>query len=148
MFLWCTSGTTGFWKKNEYLMKCPSCTQFKRSPQSFRKSSQSFLLLTTSVRVKNSSTTTRESHHQQQRSVMTTTRSGHNAAWAGTIQFVSRGCVQMEVWEVKGRLVFMCASHDLLDSRRQRSKVPIKRVADAKTKKAWLYKGIKCLQYI
>lgn len=142
MFLWCTSGTTWFWKKNEYLMKCPSCTQFKRSPQSFRKSSQSFLPLTTSVCVKkHSSTTTQESHHQQQRSVMTTTHSGHNAAWAGTIQFVSRGCVQMEVWEVKGRPVFMCACHDLVDSRSQSSKVPVKCVADAKAKKAWFWKN-------
>lgn len=82
--------------------------------------------------IKNSSTiTTLESHHQQQRAVKTTAHSVHSAAEAGTMQSVSKGCDQMEAWEVKGFLMLMCACSDLLDSR---SKVHVKRADDANWK--------------
>lgn len=93
---------------------------FKRHSQSFSKVEQPFLLLTTSVCVE-------EQQHKQSnpkspitnsRSVMTTTHSGHSTAWAGTIQFVSEGCVRTEVWEVKGCPVFMFACQGLLNFRR------------------------------
>ena len=121
MFIWCTTGITAFWKKKTELISCELPQLYKVLKRKIVHKVSAFLLLTTSVRVKNSKTTTRESHHQHQSSVMTTTHSGHDTDRAGTILFVSRGCVQMEVWEVKGCLVFMCACQGLLYSRSKKA---------------------------